>query len=134
MNPIPLHPTTQNELPSSQVFTGVKGHVTSPGPSHLSQSTSQCPYSGLQGPQHSGSSYLTCCSSVTPSAAHLRPRYLLFLVPGTLSTNPSKARSHSSIRPLSSEASPLHHTVPLYFSANRFTHLPFYLLLLSLLS
>lgn len=86
MNPIPLHPATQNELPSSRVFTGVKGHVTSPGPSHLSQGTSPCPYSGLRGPQHSGSSDLTCCSSVTPSAAHLRPRYLLFLLPGTLST------------------------------------------------
>ena len=83
MNTILLHPMTQNELPSSQVFAGLQGHVTSPEPSHLSHSTSQCPHSGLWSPQPSGSSYLTCCSSVMSSKACFWHRYLLSLLPGT---------------------------------------------------
>lgn len=137
MNTILLHPMTQNELPSSQVFAGLQGHVTSPEPSHLSHSTSQCPHSGLWSPQPSGSSYLTCCSSVMSSKACFRHRYLLSLLPGTLSTGPPKAHCHSAIRPLSSEAPPLHHTqptptAPFHFSADIHIYLLFYLLLFSL--
>ena len=51
VNTILLRPMTQIELPSSQAFIGLQGHVTSPGPSHLSHSTRQRPHSGLRSPQ-----------------------------------------------------------------------------------
>lgn len=136
-NTILLHPMTQNELPSSQAFTGLQGHVTSPGPSRLSHSTSQRPHSGLWSPQPSGSSHLTCCCSVTSSKAHFRHSCLLSLLPGTLSTGPPEARSHSAIRPLSSETPPLHQTqptptAPFYLPADTHIYLLFYFLLFSL--
>ena len=82
-------------------------------------------------------SYLTCSSSVTSSKACFRRRYLLSLLPGTLSTGPPKAHSHLAFRPLCSEAPPLHHTqptpmAPFYFSADIRIYLLLYLLLFSL--